>query len=177
MDRRGRSAVALAMATFMAVGGCATAPGAPGTDTFFVSTHAGAQGSQPTFAFAAPADPFPDPTLEASCTATNDLGSWTITAPGKFEVATSREPLKITCRRDGYLDASVELRCVHFGSQSALAGTRGLMMAGGVYGIVLLPLIVVAAAAAQSAQQSSVESGTCDYTFDSKLHIWLKPPA
>jgi hypothetical protein len=46
------------------------------------------------------------------CEATNDRGSWHVATPGRLEVAVSSVPLKVTCRREGYRDAEVKLKCI-----------------------------------------------------------------
>jgi len=65
----------------------------------------------------------------ASCTLSNDLGSWHIErTPGEVVLTTSREPLKIVCRSDDMVQGAAD-------ALSSLSGTSGVgAVAGGLAG-------------------------------------------
>ena len=65
----------------------------------------------------------------ASCTVSNDRGSWRIErTPGDLEVTTSREPLKVVCRSEGDAQGTAD-------APSSLSGTHGVgAVAGGLAG-------------------------------------------
>lgn len=98
-------AAALASALLVA---CAAPVGKPVSQTIFVQTPG---------------------CLAASCTLSNDQGSWRVErTPGEVEISSSREPLKVVCRSDGDAQGTGA-------APSALSSTHGVgAVAGGIAG-------------------------------------------
>lgn len=139
-------------------------PGSPVRQVIEVKTHEGGTAAGATLWDSGRNDP----TIEARCTASNDRGSWTIAAPGRFEIIPSTAPLKVSCSRDGYGELTMELQCRSPTSWSAGIAARGFAMFPLIGVVVAIPLLAVAMA-------DSPEAKDCVYTPDSILHIWLAP--
>lgn len=106
MQRPVTTVVVLAVAL---VAGCAAPIGKPVTQTILVETPG---------------------CLAASCTLSNDLGSWRVErTPGEVTVTSSREPLKVVCRSDGDEHGSTDASPVLPGTPRAGAVVGGI--AGG----------------------------------------------
>ena len=88
--------------------GCATPVGKPVSQAIFVETPS---------------------CLAASCTLSNDQGSWRVErTPGEVVITSSREPLKVVCTSDGSARSTSE-------AASTLSGTHGVgAVAGGIAG-------------------------------------------
>lgn len=197
MDRLVRSAAGLLSAIAMvAAGGCATAPpdpGAPGAvnevrQSIQVTPHeAGTSILQPS-GFTPGNHGADDPSIEATCTASNDRGSWTIAAPGRLEIVPSRAPLKVTCQREGYRDSSVELKCITPRTRGAAGGAWGVLQIfamTGPFAVVAVPVAglvlavtagaTAAGAGAGAALASGPDADVCSYAIENSLQVWMLP--
>ncbi len=170
MDTLGKSAVVSAVAIAMAAGGCAITSPPPKASMQFIQVTA--HDSAPVFpprsagiedgTIGANA-----PSIAATCTATNDRGSWTIAAPGRLEIIPSNAPLKITCGAEGYLESSAQLACLTPQARITMGVARATAMMPLFGFIVALPLMGVGAAATQA--------GDCKYALEDSLQVWLAP--
>ena len=118
-----RRAIALALASSLAVGGCAsTAPRSAGATqmSIHVSTY---RSGQPIPGRGTDA-PVPEPVAGARCTLDNEWGTWVVTTPEALQVEASRRLFRVTCKQDGFREDSQELACLSRGEQAALAGLR-----------------------------------------------------
>ena len=162
------SSVAAFTALLVMAASCATTPparsGGETLQVIQVTTHRQGQTAFPGALTAT------DPTIEAVCTATNDRGSWTIKAPGRFEILGSSTPLRIACTGDGYEDAVVEVRCIDRTSETAL-GVAHALVAMEPGGVLLLPVV----GAATLAVKAATPAGSCSYAQQSKLQVWMSP--
>lgn len=115
----------------------------------------------------------------AQCTATNDRGSWTLVTPGAVEVVSSMAHLRVACRREGYREAVVELRCVTARESEANRGKAialqfALMTPAAA---VVLPAAIVAAtikgvgAARRAADGVAAEPEACAYGAGSEVQV------
>ena len=69
------------------------------------------------------------PTTGATCELSNGVGTWTVTSPGAVTVDRSKHDAQITCKKDGFQDASATI-------PSDFEGwTLGNLLIGGVIGI------------------------------------------
>ena len=68
----------------------------------------------------------------ATCTLTNDKGSWTITTPGSAVITSSRVNLALTCVKEGYVDGVASLPSKHKDS-----ATWGNVILGGGVGYII----------------------------------------
>jgi hypothetical protein len=68
------------------------------------------------------------PATGAACALVNSRGSWQVTTPGKVEVKRSKDNIAVTCRKDGWQDASGIIR-PHM-DQTALISS--FLLTGGV---------------------------------------------
>ena len=65
----------------------------------------------------------------ARCSLTNSEGTWYVTTPGNAQVHKTKTDLNVTCKRDGYQDASTVVS-PHFNG-----ATFGNVIAGGIIGV------------------------------------------
>lgn len=65
----------------------------------------------------------------AKCTLVSSEGTWYVMSPGNAQVHKTKNNLNVTCKKDGYQDASVVIE-PHFNG-----ATLGNVLAGGVIGI------------------------------------------
>ena len=68
----------------------------------------------------------------ATCTLTNDKGSWTITTPGSAVITSSRVNLALTCVKEGYVNGVASLPSKHKDS-----ATWGNVILGGGIGYII----------------------------------------
>lgn len=104
------------------------------------------------------------------CTATNDRGSWAIVTPGVLAVERSAARLKITCRRDGYREAIVELPCAVPGTQAAAALGVAPLFPPAI--LVLLPATAIGAVAA--ANRNEAEPNYCLYGAGNAVQVLME---
>lgn len=163
-----RTSAALA-AVMLATAGCATVP-PPGyrPQSLVLSTH---ELSGPRLGWGTrPQGPLEE-VRGVHCTATNDRGSWTIVTPGVLEVERSAAYLRITCRREGYREASVKLLCAVPGTQAADAvAVASLVFPAAI--LILLPATAIGAAAA--AKRDGGEPNYCLYGAGSAVQLIME---
>jgi len=179
-----RRAGTAALAALAALGGCATmAPSSPagtmgpdGAQSLQVSTHdwalrqAGFPGQLARYER--------HEIRDAHCTAANDRGTWTVATPGELRIRASAAPLRIACRKEGYRESSVELRCLAPGERGALEGMLfGLRIFGGAAPAAGIVLGVMAGSTAVGAVVGSAaaDAGACTYGFGGELQVWMHP--
>lgn len=104
------------------------------------------------------------------CTATNDRGSWTVVTPGVLAVERSATRLRITCRGDGYRDATVELPCAVPGTQAAAA--MGIVPLFPPAILFLLPATAIGAAVASNRDPG--EPNYCAYGGGSTVQVIME---
>ncbi len=68
----------------------------------------------------------------ATCTLTNDKGSWTLTTPGSAVITSSRVNLALTCVKEGYTNGVASLPSKHKDS-----ATWGNVILGGGIGYII----------------------------------------
>ena len=68
----------------------------------------------------------------ATCTLTNDKGSWTLTTPGSAVITSSRVNLALTCVKEGYINGVASLPSKHKDS-----ATWGNVILGGGIGYII----------------------------------------
>ena len=118
-----RQAIALALASFLAVGGCASTA-ARSADAAQISIHVSTYRWEQPNPGRGTGAPVPEPVAGARCTLDNEWGTWVVTTPEALEVEASRRLFRVTCKRDGFREDSQELACLSRGEQAALAGLR-----------------------------------------------------
>ena len=166
MSRTSRSASAV-LGIALAVGGCVTVP-PPGyrPQSLTVSTHAAVQ---PRLGWGAPQGPLEE-VPGVLCTATNDRGSWSVVTPGVVAVERSAARLRITCRRDGFREASVDLPCAVPGSQAAAAMPLAAAFPPAL--LILLPATAIGTAAA--ANREPGEPNFCLYGAGNTVQVVIE---
>ena len=68
----------------------------------------------------------------ATCTLSNDKGTWTLTTPGSAVITSSRVNLALTCVKDGYINGVASLPSTHKDS-----ATWGNVILGGGIGYII----------------------------------------
>jgi|TARA_B100000131_G_C17767284_1_gene471727 hypothetical protein len=68
----------------------------------------------------------------ATCTLSNDKGTWTLTTPGSAVITSSRVNLALTCAKEGYLNGVASLPSKHKDS-----ATWGNVILGGGIGYII----------------------------------------
>lgn len=191
-----RTSAAVA-AISLAVAGCALAPAGPpagaGPQLLRLSTYRGTDLIGP-LGSPAPGDGWgkggtssPQALPGAQCTATNDRGSWTLVTPGAVEVARSAAHLRVTCRREGYREAIVELRCITPRAAGAAGGAyAGLQLAAfsGPAAVVVVPAgvivgaiagaVALGGAAGSLAAEVTPEPDVCAYGAGSEVQVYME---
>jgi hypothetical protein len=179
---RGTRRIGAALAALAAMGGCATtSPSVPaGTEgpgrvqSLRISTHewalrqAGFPGQLARYER--------HEVRDAQCTIVNDQGTWTVATPGEFQVPLPGSPLKITCRKEGYRESGVELRCMTAGEQGAIEGMLfGLRIFGGALPAAGVVLGVMAGSTALGAAvgSASADAGACKYAIGGEIEVRL----
>lgn len=113
---------------------------------------------------------------DAKCTADNDKGTWTVATPGELQVPLPGSPLRITCRKEGYRESAVELRCMTAGEQGAIEGMLfGLRIFGGALPAAGVVLGVMAGSTALGAAvgSASADAGACRYAIGGEVEVRL----
>lgn len=162
-----RTSAALA-AIPLAMGACVTVPpaGHP-PQSLVLSTH---EVSGPRLGWGtAPQGPLEE-IRGVQCTATNDRGSWAIVTPGVLAVERSAARLRISCRRDGYREALVELPCVVPGTQAA----AGLALAPLFPPAILVLLPATAIGAIVAANRDAAQPNFCAYGAGSPVQVLME---
>lgn len=120
-----RSVIAVHALAVALMASCATPTDKPITQTIFVETPG---------------------CLTASCTLSNDLGSWRVErTPGEVTVTSSREPLKVVCRSDGNEYGGTDASPAFPGTPGAgavvggIAGGAAVAMAVGSVALAFVP--------------------------------------
>lgn len=186
--RRASAAVA---AISLAVAGCVSAPSGPPAGAepqlLRISTYRGTDSVGPQVGSPLPGDGWGKLATSdlqalpgAQCTATNDRGSWTVVTPGAVEVLRSASPLRVTCGREGYREASVELGCI---SPRAIPGAAVAFRLA-LYtpaAVVVLPaaiaVLTVKAAAALGRAAGSIppeEPEVCVYGTEGDVQVFME---
>ena len=162
-----RTSVALATLA-LAMGGCATVPPAGyRPQALAVSTH---EVSAPRLGWGSgPPGPLEE-IRGVECTASNDRGAWATVTPGVLAVERSAARLRITCRRDGYREASVELPCVAPGTQ-AMAGWGAVYVFPPAM-LAILPAVALGAIAA--ANRDEAEPNYCLYGAGNAVQLLME---
>lgn len=195
MTRLRRTTAAVA-ALSLAVAGCASTAGPPAgaaPQSLRLSTYRSADlvpgaPPRPAQTWGVPGSLGPEALSGAQCIASNDRGSWTFVAPGAVDVLRSAAPLRVTCRREGYRDASVELRCVTPRAEGAAGGAYALFQAAALAGpgaVVLVPAgvivgvlagaMAVGAAAGSVAAEAVPEPDICAYGAGREVQVYMDP--
>jgi hypothetical protein len=89
----------------------------------------------------------------AKCTLTNSEGMWFLTSPGNVQVHKTKNDLRITCKKNGFVDAAITV-APHFNG-----ATLGNVIAGGVVGV-------------------GVDASTgANYTYPTSIAVPMRPVA
>jgi hypothetical protein len=151
-----RRTSAAVTAIALALGGCATVPEGSPPQSLAVSTTHELSGGGPTLGWGSAPRGSLEELTGAQCTAANDRGSWTLVTPGVLAVDRSTARLRITCRKEGYREAVVDLPCAVPGTE---AGRLAPLLGPGI--LVIIPAIAIGAIVA--ANREGAERGVCAY--------------
>ena len=147
MNDSARMSAALAV-TALALAGCATLPAGAPPQSLELSTRTDVEAPGPMLGWGTGPAHSTEELAGAECTATNDLGSWTVVTPGVLAIKRSKARLRITCRMAGYRDAQLILPCITPRSEGVATGAYvGLRLAqfSGPGAVVAAPVVAIAA--------------------------------